>query len=238
MALGLFLAIVVGLLGWTWLRNQPPPQRNAALAKLALGLGIIGVGYLALTGRLHIVGVLLAIAYPFLRRYLPGVVQQAKAAGSSGNRSNVTSEILEMSLDHDTGTMHGRILQGPMEGRTLEKLQEHEFMELLQYCRHEDSDSARLLETYLDRRFGDSWREDDPGADAGAEQDTDQHERTRPSGEMTRDEAYETLGLEPGASREEITQAHRRLMQRLHPDRGGSAYLAARINAARKLLLD
>lgn len=239
MALGLFLVIVAGLLGWNWLHNQPASQRGAALARLALGLGIIVFGYLALTGRLHLVGILLAMAYPFLRRYLPALVQQARPAGSSGNRSRVTSEILEMSLDHDSGALYGKILRGPMQGRTLEKLQEQEFIELLQYCRREDSDSARLLETYLDRRFGEAWRQDDPGGTrTGAEQDSDGEEQSRSSGEMSREEAYEVLGLEPGASPEEITRAHRRLMQRLHPDRGGSAYLAARINAARKRLLD
>lgn len=240
MAFGLFLAIVVGLLGWTWLRNQTAPQRNATLVKLGLALGVVGLAFLALTGRLHIVGLVLAMAYPFLRRYLPGLMQQAKTAGSQGNRSSVTSDILEMSLDHDSGAMYGKVLRGPMEGRMLEQLEEHEFIELLRYCRREDTDSARLLETYLDRRFGDSWREDDDpdDTDSGSAGDSEKGSQGQQSGEMTREEAYEILGLEPGASREEISRAHRRLMQRLHPDRGGSAYLAARINAARKLLLD
>lgn len=240
MAFGLFLAIVVGLLGWTWIRNQPAPQRNATLAKMALVLGVIGLVFLALTGRLHIVGIVLAMAYPFLRRFLPGLMQQAKTAGSQGNRSSVTSDILEMSLDHDTGAMYGKVLRGPMEGRMLEQLEEHEFIELLRYCRREDGNSARLLETYLDKRFGDSWREDDDpqNTDSGNTGDRRDERQAQRSEEMSREEAYEILGLEPGASHEDISQAHRRLMQRLHPDRGGSAYLAARINAARKLLLD
>lgn len=239
-ALGLFLIISLGLIGWAWVRNQPPSRRGTVAVRLGLGLAVLFLGYLAITGRMHIVGLLLAFTYPLLRRYLPGILRQAKSGTGSGNSSTVTSETLEMSLDHDTGAMHGKVLRGPMEGRTLETLEEHEFIELLQYCRTQDADSARLLETYLDQRFGHSWHEDDPNGDASGQEDSSHGEgsgRGPGQGEMTRDEAYEILGLEPGASREEISQAHRRLIQRMHPDRGGSAYLAARINAARKLLL-
>lgn len=232
-ALGLFLIIAAALLGWHWLRNQTPSRRGQTAAKLGLGLGVLLLVVLAVTGRLHLAGLLLAASYPLLRRYLPSLLQRSGAGGNQGNQSTVSSAILEMTLDHDSGAMHGRILQGPQEGRTLDSLEEHEFIELLRYCRQHDSDSARLLETYLDKRFGESWREDDPGAGT----DGAQEEPTSGGGEMTREEALEILGLEAGASRDDIARAHRRLMQRMHPDRGGSAYLAARINAARKLLL-
>jgi hypothetical protein len=151
----------------------------------------------------------------------------------------VSSDILKMTLDHDSGYMTGEIVKGSMAGRALADLAESEFIGLLQYCRDQDEDSARLLETYLDRRFGDSWRTDDPTGDDSAESSEQGSERkgSNSSGSLTDSEALDILGLQEGASREEIIQAHRRVMQKMHPDRGGSNYLAARVNEAKERLL-
>lgn len=234
------LVIVMSVVAWVWLRNQPASQRKPAMIKLALMAGIGLAAVLAVTGRLHFLFALLAGLFPLLRRVLPSLLMR-RAAGAAkakpGNQSHVSSDILEMSLDHDSGTMTGNILKGPMEGRALADLGESEFLELLRYCRAQDEDSARLLETYLDRRFGDSWRADDqanaheeaPGAGA--------NQGANAGGPLTESEAQDILGVEPGASREEIIQAHRRMMQKMHPDRGGSNYLAARVNEAKERLL-
>tara|TARA_R110000823_G_scaffold281416_1_gene399689 strand:+ start:14506 stop:15228 length:723 start_codon:yes stop_codon:yes gene_type:complete len=234
------LVIVLSVFAWVWLRKQPPGQRKPALIRLLLFAGIAMVVLLAVTGRLHFIFALLAFLYPLLRRVLPPLLMGRVAGGGRrdskaepGNQSHVSSDILEMSLDHDSGTMNGKILKGPMAGRALADLGESEFIELLRYCREHDEDSARLLESYLDRRFGDSWRADDEARDdSGAPGD-----RTNSDGPLTESEALDILGLEPGASREEIIQAHRRMMQKLHPDHGGSNYLAARINEAKERLL-
>lgn len=236
------IAIVAAVVAFVWLRNQAPGQRPQAILKLALLVGIAILVVLAVTGRLHFLFAFLAFLYPLLRRILPsllgGLLSGSGGGGSrasAGNQSQVSGEILEMSLDHDSGTMRGRVIQGPMEGRELDDLSEQEFLELLRYCREHDDDSARLLETYLDRRFGDSWRADDQSEGGKAD------EGERPSGSaggpLTESEALDILGLEPGASRDEIIKAHRRMMQKLHPDHGGSDYLAARINEAKYCLL-
>nr|WP_284709336.1 DnaJ domain-containing protein [Marinobacter sediminum] len=229
----------MAVVAWVWLRNQPPGQCKPAIIKLVSIAGIAMVVLLALTGRLHFLFALLAFLFPLLRRVLPSLLtgRMAGLGGGAkarpGNQSHVSSDILEMSLDHDSGTMSGTILKGPMEGRALADLSESEFIELLRYCREQDEDSARLLETYLDRRFGDSWRADDQASAEGGEAGA----RDNSGGPLTESEALDILGLEPGASEEEIIQAHRRMMQKVHPDRGGSNYLAARINEAKERLL-
>ncbi|MGM0766736.1 MAG: molecular chaperone DnaJ [Pseudomonadota bacterium] len=237
------LVIVLSVVAWVWIRSQPPSQRKPAIIKLALFAGAGVVVLLALTGRLHFVFALLAFLFPLLRRVLPSLLM-GHAAGSArgdakakpGNQSHVSSDILEMTLDHDSGTMTGNILKGPMAGRELAELSESEFLELLRYCRKQDEDSARLLETYLDRRFGDSWRADDDTS-ADEREPGDGASSGNAGGPLTKSEALDILGLAPGASREEIIRAHRRMMQKLHPDHGGSNYLAARINEAKECLL-
>lgn len=226
------------ILGWyLWLRSKPQQQRQKANIMLLLGVTAATIFYLAVTGKLHWIGALLAVLLPFARKILPLLPiigrlfrhyqSRQNSRPSAGNSSSVNSAILTMTLDHDSGGMNGTVTQGPLEGRSLDTLSEQEFIQLLSYCRSEDAQSARLLETYLDKRFGDSWREDDPG-------------RSDPQQETVseKDKAYEILGLNPGASREEIVEAHRRLMQKLHPDRGGSDYLAAEINRAKDTLLN
>lgn len=234
------VVIVVAVVAWLWVRNQPASQRNAAILKLALVAGIGIVVLLAVTGRLHFLFAGLAFLYPLLRRLLPSLLRggpglMGGAKAKSGNQSHVSSDILEMTLDHDSGNMSGKILKGPMEGRELADLSESEFLELLRYCRAQDEDSARLLESYLDRRFGDSWRADDKASDDGGE--AGESGAGSAGGPLTENEALDILGLEPGASRDEIIKAHRRMMQKLHPDHGGSNYLAARINEAKACLL-
>ncbi|MBW0147182.1 DnaJ domain-containing protein [Marinobacter arenosus] len=235
--------LVLSLFAALWLRSLPRKQRGPAAIRLALFVGIAIVVVLAVTGRLHFVFALLAFLYPLLRRVLPSLLSgslagagRGGARAKAGNQSHVSGDILEMTLDHDSGAMSGTVLKGPMAGRQLADLGESEFLELLRYCRAHDEDSARLLETYLDRRFGDSWRDDDEG-DGGDEEAGEQAKDGSAGGPLTESEALDILGLQPGASREEIIRAHRRMMQKVHPDHGGSNYLAARINEAKECLL-
>jgi hypothetical protein len=152
-----------------------------------------------------------------------------------GQTSEVETDTLRMTLDHDSGTMRGTVRRGPHQGRRLNELSLAELVALWRECRAEDEASAKLLETYLDRTAPD-WR------GGGARSDDDRDAAGRRSGggrataAMTREEAYEILGLPQGAGAHEIKAAHRRLMLKLHPDQGGSTYLAARINQAKDLL--
>jgi hypothetical protein len=151
---------------------------------------------------------------------------------SPGQKSAVRTEALDMELDHDSGRMEGRCLKGQFAGRTLSSLSHDQLLQLLEELRAIDLQGALLIEAYLDRRSQD-WR--DRRSDDAARDEPRQPRG--PRGRMTASEAYDVLGLEAGAREEEIRAAHRRLMMKLHPDQGGSTYLATRINEAKEVLL-
>ncbi len=144
-----------------------------------------------------------------------------------GRNSRVETRFLRMTLDHDSGALSGEVMDGPFRGRKLSQLSFDEAVELYRQCAA-DSQSVQVLEAWLDRTWPD-WR-DRPSAE--------QARNAGGGGAMSRDEAYEVLGLAPGASPVEIKAAHRRLMGHLHPDHGGSNYLAAKINQAKDILLN
>jgi hypothetical protein len=151
----------------------------------------------------------------------------SQAKRSPGQTSQVRSQFLDMTLDHDSGELTGRIVAGPHAGHALD---EFDLAELAAMMTGFDAESVALLESYLDRRFP-AWRQDTQ-ADAARGQG-----RAAASGKMTNEEAYQILGLQPGAGRDDIGRAHRALMKKLHPDQGGSTYLAARVNEAKDTLL-
>ena len=158
---------------------------------------------------------------------LGGMFGGAGAQRSAGQTSRVRSQFLDMTLDHDSGELGGQIVAGPYAGRSLS---EFDLSQLTTMMSGFDAESVALLESYLDRRFP-AWRENAEGNAAGRQR------RTTTSGKMTDEEAYQVLGLQPGAGPDEIGRAHRALIKKLHPDQGGSTYLAARVNEAKDTLL-
>ena len=202
--------------------------RSPALKKKAGGVGV-----LILASVLQARGqILIGVALDFLGLYLLGMVPSlpagwgARTQKSGGQVSRVRSAFLEMEMDLDSGAMRGIIIAGPREGTRLESL---DVPALVAFLAEIDEESRALLAAYLDRR-DPAWREhaqSDPATGQGA----------AARGPMTHQEAYEVLGLQPGAKTEEIVSAHRTLMKRLHPDLGGTNYLAARINEAKDTLL-
>jgi DnaJ-domain-containing protein 1 len=156
-----------------------------------------------------------------------GLFSRLGGQRSAGQASQVRSQYLEMTLDHDSGTLAGRFVAGPHAGRSLDDFDLPQFAAMMPNF---DAESVALLESYLDRRFP-AWRENAQRDTAGGQG------RAAASGKMTAEEAYQILGLQPGANRDEIGRAHRALMKKLHPDQGGSTYLAARVNEAKDTLL-
>ncbi|MDZ7823773.1 MAG: DnaJ domain-containing protein [Ahrensia sp.] len=224
------LLLLIGVLGFASLAANyfinAQPAHIAKIVRLAgpLLLGTIGL-VLSVAGRVGIGGPMMMFAVILIARSR----KNNRVTKSASQQSTVRSAMLEMMLDHDTGSMNGIVLAGKYEGMALDDMDDASLLSLASEIASDD-ESTQLLEAYLDRRMPD-WR-DHVEADARAR-------RTGPaqSGAMTEQEAYQILGLELGASAAEIRKAHRGLMQRVHPDVGGSAFLAQRINEAKDFLM-
>jgi DnaJ-like protein len=229
-----FLLIVAFLLAGVvalQLAARADPKSLAKLVRFG-GAGLVGIVglVLLLTGRFGMAVPAFMFAFWILGRRLPIPGMQGgfgSAPKSPGQVSEVTTSFFSMVLDHDSGEMAGKVLQGQFAGVQLGDLQLSDLYVLLEEVGN-DPDSERLLEAYLDRHVGPDWRED-AGRPTGS--------GSQSFGPMTRDEAYEVLGLRPGATVDAIRRAHKDLMLKLHPDHGGSTVLAARVNAAKDLLL-
>lgn len=222
-----FVALLLLLLGAVTIFLRAEPAKLASTLR-TLGpalLAVVGVAVLVV-GREGIGGMILtgAIAWYGSMR------MKGQPAGlAPGKRSTVRTAALEMELDHDTGGLEGLVLAGRHEGKMLGAMGLAELQHLYREL-SSDPESRQLLETYLDGRFP-VWRknaETNGGEGLGV---------TPGPGAMTKEEAYKVLGLEAGAAAADVRKAHRRLMQRLHPDVGGTSFLAARINEAKDVLL-
>jgi len=234
----------------TWrilLRNRKMSVRQFGVVYLltAVGLGLV---YLGITGRLHWLFALLGGLMPFfaaalrnglqiLRTYAlfrnaSGLFSRFTGAGfgqqpvTPGRTSQIKTAFLDMSLDHDSGNLDGSVLAGQFAGQSLSQLDFQQTMDLLQECQP-DNDSVNVLRAYLERTYPD-WEHEDA---------SDPNSSVLPNDDMNETQAFAILGLETDATKEEIVAAHRRLIQKMHPDRGGSTFLAARINEAKSLLI-
>lgn len=223
----LLIAIITSL--WYWwkvFKGLPGDKRRPYLWRTAfwsvLGLSVA----LVATGRMHWLGAGLAALVPLLKgalvlgmRAMPFLQVLSRFKTSP---SQFRTRSLLVQVNFATRQMDGEVLQGEYTGKRLSELSDEELQALTEELKASDRESYLLLQTYLMRNnkagSGQSYRADNLS-------------------ELSEKEAYEILGLETGASKEDIIKAHKRLMQRLHPDRGGSDYLAARINAAKDKLV-
>ncbi len=225
------VSLVIGaLLMARWFVSADPKAVFRMARWVVAGLAVLIGVFMLFTGRFAWAWVALMVLLPWLARArLLSNLAKAMRGRSPGQRSEVRTRFVLMSLSHDSGEMDGEVLQGPSSGRQLSQMTLAEIIDLHRAAVQDDQQSASVLEAYLDRMHGEEWRET---AEAFAD------EPSVGDGHMTVAEAQEILGLEPQADAEEIKKAHRRLMQQYHPDKGGSDYLAARINEAKDVLLD
>lgn len=229
------VALLAGLLLMLrWYAGADPRTLVRVFKWFSLSVIVVVGLFLALTGRLGWALVVLPALIGWLMRFR-SMARAARnfsrmAAAASGGGGDGSSEVktryVRMILDHATGAMDGDVIDGPFKGRRLSDLGFQEIIDLLVGSR-DDEQSTQVLEAYLDREHPD-WR--DRVGDAADD--------TAPgAGPMSRNEALRVLGLEQGASAADIKAAHHRLIAGLHPDHGGSTYLAAQINQAKDVLL-
>ncbi len=226
----LLVAIIFSLwYWWTTVTRMPQEKRRAFLWRSAFWLVLGASVMLVATGRMHWLGAGLAMLVPVLKgtfavglRALPFLQILSRFKTSP---SQFRTKSLAVEINFSTRQMDGEVLDGEFAGRRLSELSAEEAQTLSDSLRETDRESYVLMQAYLMRngRGGDEqFKQDSSSANFS---------------EFSPDEALKILGLESGASKEDIIKAHKRLMQRLHPDRGGSDYLAAKINAAKDLLV-
>ena len=219
------------LLAYAYTRASSHDLAQGARTFVAVFSGLASTGLL-FTGRFGLALITIAatvMAIRAVRRGRRGAAPLDGGRRPAGDPVEVETDLLRMRLDRETGDVEGEVKSGRFAGRDLESLGFAELMDLLAEASGGDAQSGSLLEAYLDRRFPD-WRE------RGQTKNGDSRQRPA-SDAMDEDEALQILGLERGADPEAIRQAHRRLMAKLHPDRGGSNFLAMQINRAKDLLL-
>jgi hypothetical protein len=221
--LGAILVVLLLLLVNWAARADAASVRRVGRYVGAFLLGVAAVVFAA-RGMFGPAGVLAIAAVTVAsRKRIPFLGGGQKAASQ---RSQVDTSYLSVSLDHDSGDLQGEVLAGRFAGRRLEEMDRDELGDLYQELRQADPDGARLLDAYLARTFEGEWEQEAAGEPGRSDE-----------GPMSREEAFEILGLTPGATVAEIKAAHHRLMKKFHPDQGGSTYFATRLNEAKDLLL-
>lgn len=214
-------------------RSMPPHKQRSGYIKFLLGLMIALVVVLTLTGRMHWVGAAITGAFVFLRQILPWIIRalpflnKLREQNTQSGESSIQTNHLSATLDHGSGHIDGEIIEGPHKGWLLSELSIMQLEDLLTHYQAEDEESAELLEAYIDQRRQQ------------ADQNTEQQRTANraASDQSARAEALAILGLDEGSTEEEVVSAHRSLIQKLHPDRGGNDFLAAKINQAKDILL-
>lgn len=217
------------------IKNTPRTQVKQHYWKLAvIALGGVLI-LLAVTGRIHWLGALFGALLPLIRNMLPLLMGQLPklqkhfyknktTQNKTKDHTEISTRFLKVIIDNESQQLQAKVLTGPFANQPLDSLSLKQLQNLLSDCQQHDNDGYPLLVRYLNQRFGDSWWQQ-------------QTTGTSNSNDLSVAEAYQILGLLPGASKESIHSAYKKLIQKLHPDRGGNDYLAAKINRAKDILL-
>ena len=204
---------------WQRYRRLPPAARAQWNWRIGLGGLALVLVLGAMTGRTHWFGAVLAGLIPVGRLLFRHGLRFAPFLASRVGAVPIRTQFLAARVDVKARSITGMVLKGPHADKALESLTADQLNELAAFYKSRDQKSFYLINFALH---------------AGRAQSTPPPDFGSPD----RTEALETLGLTGEPSRDEIIAAHRRLIQKLHPDRGGSDFLAARVNRAKDVLLN
>ncbi len=227
----LILLLVLVYFIYRYKRLSPEQKKQALKLVLFTGLGAVLV-YLVLTGRLHALAAAIGALVPLIPRFIRFVIGMGPSLlpffrrYQQNRHSSMQTKFLRLQINIITGELQGEVLEGKFQGQKLQQMPREALLELMAECREQDAESAALLSAYLDRTHK-GW-----SAGGGESQ-----EYTPRDSDMSVQEARDILGVAEDATKEEIIHAHKRMMQKMHPDRGGSDYLAKQINLAKDKLL-
>lgn len=237
----IILLVVLGFILWyLWqhfksLQTKPPQERRAALWRFIF-IVLFGVTLgLVITGRAHWLAAAFAGLLPLVKslmvlgaRSMP-LLHLWRRHSNSEFGPRIKTPFLDVKINLRNGHIDGKVLQGEFAEQLLSELNRSKLDQLLAVLRSTDREGSMLLQAYIMRRFGPSGE--------NSQQGQNHQQKTPDSSGLTRAEAWQILGLKPDTDEATIIKAHKQLIQKLHPDRGGNDYLASKVNAAKDLLL-
>jgi len=165
---------------------------------------------------------------PLMIKYAPSLAKSIGINMPNMGGSTIRTKSLLVSMDSLTGSISGTVLSGEYNGKLLSELEDDQLLQFYAQCRSNDPEAVQLIETYIVRERAHL---------SGGHQESASGSGSSIDHEMSIREACDILGVKSDAKKEAIQQAYRMLMKQLHPDRGGSNYLAAKVNAAKDILL-
>jgi hypothetical protein len=219
---GIILVILLHLALKT-LANASPAQFQRAGFVFFIFLGLAIIFLLFRFGQTHLASIAGAAMFlaPFFKkvRLFLGIARAFRPPVLETPNLRMRFELMRRSAE-------GTVLAGEHEGKKLSELSQEQVIQLFEQWCQSDPDAAKLTQLWLDMHYGPSWRQDS---------------RTEPpkasTKSMSAHEARLVLGVEENDDEATIRQAYKRLMQLNHPDKGGSSYLASKINQAKETLL-
>lgn len=231
MFIGKFLILLTLIIGYFWLKSWyfslQPEKRKKAIWNIAIGALVAIMLFAFLTGRMHWAGLAFALVLGLAKFLVNNAIRFAPAFFSVARKHNFSTPefrtpYLNVKLSMgNTVSLEGSVISGPHAGKKLNELSAEEIVELANFYKEKCKRSYYLILVLL-QKSGNNQQHRQQGVED--------------SSSLSREEAIQILGLADNFNAEDVKLAHRRLMQKLHPDKGGNAWLASRINLAKDVL--